>query len=115
VCAEHHRRSHQDGAERVDVAADPQSLVLGDPHPSEQERQHADRNVDEEDPVPVERLSDHPTCDQPERGAARDDEHVHAHRLRALARLGELGRDDRDDRRGRAGTAKALNEAGDDE
>ena len=45
------------------------------------ERDHADRHVHEEDPVPVQRLRQRAAGEQPDRAAAGGDERVEAHRL----------------------------------
>ena len=90
-----------------------------EPPGKERERQredrHADREVDEEDPVPVERVGDDAAEQHAGGAAAREDEAEDAHRLRPLRRLDEQGhdqrqRDCRDDR-----AADPLHGAGGDE
>ena len=71
----------------------------------------ADREVDEEDPVPAQRLGEQAAGEQAERAAGDRDEHVGAHRPGALGGLGELGDDDRQDHGGLRGGADALEEA----
>ena len=69
----------------------------------------ADRDVDEEDPVPVDRLGQDAAGQQADRAAGGGDEAVDADRLRLLARLGEhrddhaRGRRPRSSRRRRPG------------
>ena len=71
----------------------------------------ADREVDEEDPVPAQRLGEQPAGEQAERAAGDRDEHVRAHRAGALGGLRELGDDDREDHRRLGGGADALQQA----
>ncbi len=56
---------------------------------SESDRGDADGDVDEEDPVPVDRLGEHPAGKQPHGAARGGHEGVDADRLGLLARLGE--------------------------
>ena len=78
------------------------------------EREHgggdADREVDEEDPVPAEGLGQHAAGEQPDRAAGRGHEAVDADRLRLLAWLGEHGDDHAQDHRGGQRPADALEE-----
>jgi hypothetical protein len=91
---------------------EPEPAVSLDEPPAEDERGQADREVDEEDPVPAERLGEDPAGEKAERAPGDRHEHVRAHRPCALARPGELGDDDREDHRGLGGGADALHEAG---
>ena len=50
----------------------------------EHDRGDADREVDEEDPVPAERLGQRAAGEQAERAAGDGDEHVGAHRAGAV-------------------------------
>ena len=93
----------------------PRPDVLADQRPPEEDRHEADRQVDEEDPVPVDRLGQGTAGQQADRAAADDHEHVGAHRLRPLDRQRELGDDDREDHRDRQRTTDALDEAGGDQ
>jgi hypothetical protein len=111
VDAGHQRHGDERRAEPVDPVMQPQWVrVLGDEGASECQRGEPDRNVDEEDPVPVERLREHAAEQQSERAAGDGDEHVGAHRPRALGRLRELGDDDREDDRRLERRADALQE-----
>ena len=71
----------------------------------------ADRDVDEEDPVPVDEVGEHAAGQEADRAARRGDEAVDADRLRLLARLREHRHDhpEHDGRGERA--AGALDEA----
>ena len=71
----------------------------------------ADRQVDEEDPVPADRLREHATGQEPDGGAGRRDEAVDADRGRALARLGEHRHDHPEDHGRGERPADALEEA----
>ena len=70
-----------------------------------------DRDVHEEDPVPVDRLRDHAAGEQADRAAGGGHERVHADRLRLLARLGEHRHDHSQDHRRGHRAADALHEA----
>ncbi len=72
-----------------------------------------DRHVDEEDPVPVDRLGDHSAREQPDRPAGRGDERIHADRLGLLARAREHRHDHPQDHRRGHRAADPLHEAGD--
>ena len=74
-----------------------------------------DGDVDEEDPVPVDRLRDHAAGEQPDRAAGGGDEAVDADRLGLLAGLGEHRDDHPEDHRGGHRAADALHEARDHE
>ena len=76
---------------------------------------HADRQVDEEDPVPGQRVGEHAAEQHADRAAAGHDEAEDAHRLRALARFGEQVHDQRERDRGDDGAADALHRACGDE
>ena len=75
----------------------------------------ADRDVHEEDPVPVDRLGQQAAGQQPDRAARRGDEGVDADRLRLLPRLGEHRDDHAEDHRRGHRAADSLDEAGRDE
>ena len=68
-------------------------------------------HVDEEDPVPAQRLRERAAGEQPDRAAAGGHERVHAHRLGLLGPLGELGHDDREDHARGDRAADALEQA----
>ncbi len=70
----------------------------------------ADRQVDEEDPVPVDGLGQHAARQQADRAAGRGDERVDAEGLRLLLRLLEHRHDHPQDHRRGEGTADALDE-----
>ncbi len=111
----HERDGDQNGAEPVDAVLEAHAAILGDEHPAEGHRGEADREVDEEDPVPAQRLGERSAGQQAQRAAGDGGEHVRAHRPRAVMRLRELGDDDGQDHRGLHGGSDALDEAGGDE
>ncbi len=94
---------------------EPQAAVGWDQRLAERQRGEPDRDVDEEDPVPAERLGEYAAGQQAERAAGDRHEHVRAHRAGAIGRLGELGDDDREDHRRLERGADALQEAGADQ
>ncbi len=111
VDAEHQRARDQDGAGDVRTAAEADPLVALDEPQGEHGGHDRDRHVDEEDPVPVDRLGEDPAGEQPDRPAARRDEGVDPDRLRLLPRLREH-RDDHPQDHGRGHrAAHALYEA----
>ncbi len=112
VDAEHQRARDQDRARNVGAAADADSLVALDQPHGEHRCDDRDRHVDEEDPVPVDRLGQDAAGEQADRAAARRDERVDADRLRLLPRLREHRDDHPEDHRRRHGAADALDEAG---
>ena len=77
----------------------------------EQPGRDPDREVHEEDPVPVDRLGDRTAGQQPDRAAAGGDEAVDADRLGLLPRLREHRHDHAEDHRRRQRAARALQEA----
>ena len=81
----------------------------------EQADDDADRDVDQEDPVPIEVVGEDAAEQHADRAAARRDEAEHAHRLGPLGRLGEEGHH-QGQRHGRGnGPADALHRASRDE
>ncbi len=115
VDGEHHRRGHEHRAGDVDTAAQAGSRPVLDQPRAEREHGDADRQVDVEDPVPVDGLHQRAAEQQAERAAGGDDEHVGAHRADALVRAREVGDDQGDDHRGGDRAAEALQEAGGDQ
>jgi len=110
VHAEHQAGGDQQRAQGVGSRAQP-GPVVGLEHPGGQDHgRGADRQVDEEDPVPAESLGEDPPEDLADGGACRADETERTDRRAPLARL----REQRDDhaqahRRGRR-PADALGE-----
>jgi len=102
-------------AGHVLAAFDPDAPATLDEAQREECRPDADRQVDEEDPVPVERLRQHAAGQQPDGRAGRGDEGVDPDRLRLLAWRGEHRHDHAEDDGRRQGTADALDEAGADQ
>jgi hypothetical protein len=115
VDGEHQSAGDEDCAGDVGALAHPDAPVVGDEPDSEHGCGDPDRDVDQEDPVPVDGLRQDPARDEPDRTTCRGDEAVDTKCLRLLPRLGEH-RDDhpQDDRRGER-TADALQEARRDE
>jgi hypothetical protein len=111
VDAEHQRGGDQHGAWRVGALAQPEAAVVRQQPARRQRRAHTDRDVHEEDPVPVDRLRQHPAREQPDRPAGRGHERVDADRLRLLARLREHRHDHPEDHRRGHRAAGALEEA----
>ena len=74
-----------------------------------------DRDVDEEDPRPRQRLDEDAAEHEPDRAAADGDRRPHAHRLRPLCALRERRGDDRQRGRRDQRGAEALQAAEDDE
>ena len=111
VDAEHQRGGDQHRAGHVGALAEADPLVALDQPPRQHGGGHADRDVDEEDPVPVDRLGQHAAGKQADRAARRGDEAVHADRLGLVARRGEHRHDHPEHDRRRHGAADALDEA----
>ena len=95
--------------------AETEPSVAPDERLREGKGRRTNREVDEEDPVPAQRLGQQPARKKPERAAGDRDEHVGAHRPRSLADLRKLGDDDREDDRGLRCRADALQEPGADQ
>jgi hypothetical protein len=111
VHAEHQRARDQRRTEHVGAVAQAQPrLVLEEP-PGQHGGGDADRHVDEEDPVPGDRLGEDAAGQQADRGARGGDERVDADRLRLLPGLREHRHDHAEDDGGGHGAADALEEA----
>jgi hypothetical protein len=93
----------------------PEPGVAPDQRSPEGVRRGADREVDEEDPMPAQRLGEQSSGEQPERSAGDRHEHVGAHRAGPLRRGRELGDDDREDHGRLRRRADTLEEAGADQ
>jgi hypothetical protein len=113
--ADHRRGRDESRAEPVDAVGEADARGVVDERPACRQRQHADRHVDEEDPVPGDGLGQHPAGEEPERAAADRDEHVEAHRARALLGRRVLRRDDRQDDGGGERAAEPLHRTRGDE
>ena len=111
----HQRGGDEQRAEPVHPVLEPEPAVGAHDRAAERERRDADREVDEEHPVPAQRLGEQAAGEQAERAAGDRDEHVRAHRPGALRGLRELGDDDRQDHRRLGGGADALQQAGGDQ
>jgi hypothetical protein len=115
VDGEHEAGRDEHGPRDVGALADADALVARDEPPREERRDDADGDVDEEDPVVVDRLRQHAAGQQPDRAAGGGDEAVDPDRLGLLARLGEHREDHPEDHGGGHRAADALDEAGRDE
>jgi len=112
---EHDARHQQHRAERVGARAQPGTALDGQDPAAGQHRRDADRDVDEEDPAPVDEVGDDAPEEQPDRGARGADERVDPDRTGLQARIVEERDDHAEcDRRGER-TAGALQEARGDE
>ena len=115
VDGEHQRERHGDGAGDVELHVGGGPALGGQQAHRRHDDRDADRQVDEEDPVPVERVREDAAEHDADAPAAGRDEADDAHRLRSLGGLceerhDERQRDDRDDR-----AAEPLDRAGGDE
>ena len=109
VDGEHQRRGHGDGAARRRAACPGARPAAARKHEQrEDDDRDADRDVDEEDPVPAERVREDPAEEHADRAAAGGDEAEDAHRLRALGGLGEERHDQRERDRGDDRASDAL-------
>ena len=111
VDGEHQRGGHGDRAADVECAPAPARRLAGQQRQAERVDHDADRQVDEEDPVPVERSVSTPPSSTPIAAAAGSDEAEDAHRLGPLGRLGEQGHDQRQRDRRDDRAAEALHGA----
>ena len=99
----------------VDPLAQARAGVLLDQGEAEPDRQDANRNVDEEDPVPVDRVGEDASGEQADRASGRGDEGKDPKGFRLLAGARKLGHDDRDNHRGGNRAADPLNKTGGDQ
>ena len=107
----HQRGGDEQRAEPVHAVSEAEPAVGADQRLAERERGEADREVDEEDPVPAQRLGEQAAGEEPERASGHRHEDVGAHRAGSLGDPRELGDDDREDHRRLRGRADALEEA----
>jgi len=115
VDAQHQGCGDQRRAEHVGSLRKPEPATGGQQPVGERRRGDAEGHVDEEDPVPADRLRDQAARHQPQRGARRGDEAEDAEGLRLLLSLREQGNDHREDDGGAGRPADALGEAGGDQ
>jgi len=90
-------------------------LRLGHDPQRQDERDDADRNVDEEDPGPRERVGEDPAEEQADGAAADRDRRPHAHRFGPLRAFSEGRGHDREGGRRHERRAEALDSACDDQ
>jgi hypothetical protein len=86
---------------------------LADPQVRDRDRRNADRHVQEEDPLPPERVNDQSAHERTEGDRQSDSRAVDAHRHAALAAGGELLRDQGERHREHHRTADALSASSD--
>ena len=110
VHAEHHRTGDQDGARDVRPVLESEPRLRREQPQRDGARDDPDRDVDEEDPVPVDRLRQHAPDEQPDRATRGRYERVRADRLRLLTRLGEHPHDHPEHDGGGQRAAGALDE-----
>ena len=115
VDGEHQRGG--DGDRAAEVEPRPLRRRAGARQHAEAEADHrdADRQVDEEDPVPVVDVGEDAAEQHADAAASGADEAVHAHRLGALGRLGEQVHQQRQGDRVDDRAADPLHGAGDDQ
>ncbi len=73
VDAQHQRTCDEQGADGVGAGAQTETSIVGEQPAGHHDRGDADREVDEEDPVPADRLGDETAGDQPDRPAPGGD------------------------------------------
>ena len=115
VDREHQRRRDGHGAGDVEPGRCARRRGARQERHAETEHGDADRQIDEEDPVPVVDVGEHAAEQHADRAPARADEAVHAHRLGALAGLGEERHQQRERHRVDDRAADALDGARDHE
>ena len=116
VDRDHQRARDRDRAADVEAAALSGGSFGGREQPQGQEHDgDPDRKVDEEDPMPVDRVGEHAAEHDADAAAAGGDESEQPHRLRALGGLGEEREHQRERHRRRDRTADTLHRAGGDQ
>ena len=115
VDQQHQAAGEQHGAGQVGALLEPDAGPILDHAQRVEPGRDPDRQVHEEDPVPVQRLGEHAAEEEADRAARDGCERVHADRLRLLARLREHRHDHPEDHGGGERAAHALHEAGADE
>jgi hypothetical protein len=111
IDADHHRGGREQRAKDVGALVEPEALVVLDVAQRQQRGRDADRDVDEEDPVPADRLGQRAACQQADRGTGGCHEAVDADRLGLLPRLREHRHDHAEDHSGGERAADPLDEA----
>ncbi len=115
VDAEHQGAGDERRAGYIRAAVEADALIASDQPQGQHRRHDADREVDEEDPVPIDRLRDHTPEQQADRRAGRGHEAEHADRLGPLPGLGEHRHDHSQDHGRGQRAADALDEPRDDQ
>src|SRR5690606_18756435 len=115
VDAEHQAGGDQGRAEDVRARLEAQADVTGQDAHGDREGGDADRQVDEEDPVPAERVGEDAAEHLADGGACRAGEAEDGDGLGALAGVGEQRHEDAQADGGRHRAADALEEAGGDQ
>jgi hypothetical protein len=112
VHSEHARRGHEQPAADIDAVAHPEAVVVVNQGQGDDGGGDTERQVDEEDPMPAERLGQDPTNEQTDSTPGGTDEGVDAHRFGPLEGLGVEVDEDPEDHGAFDGRADALDEAG---
>ena len=95
IDGEHERRRHGDRAANVELRSTGRDAVGWQYHETQDKDGDADREIDEKDPVPVERRKDASKQDA-ERSPTSGDKADHAHRFGAIGGRGEQVHDQRE-------------------
>jgi hypothetical protein len=111
VHAEHQAPDEQRRARDIGSGRQPDPLAIRDQPDREHRGRESDGQVDEEDPMPVDRLGQNSARQQPDRPAGDGDERVSADRLRLLPGVREHRHDHPEDHGGGQRPANALDEA----
>ena len=115
VHRQHQARGDGDGARDIEPARTLRGTIARQQRDAERVNRDADRQVDQEDPVPAEHVR-HDTAEQlADAAAGRAHEAIDSHRLRPLGRLREQVHDQRQRDRRDHRAAHALHRAGNDQ
>ena len=115
VNGEHQAGRDQERADQVSAMSQARASFLSQQASRGRGRGQADRHVDEEDPVPADRLGDQPARQEADGGAGGGHEAEDAEGASLLVRAGKQGDDHGQDHRGAGGAADPLDEAGRDQ
>jgi len=111
VDPEHQRTGDKNCTDCVGASTEAQAAVGIEQPPRKQHRNHSDRNVDQEDPVPADGLREDATGKEADRGARRGDKTVNAKRAGPLSRLREHRHDHPEGDCGAQSATNSLDEA----
>jgi hypothetical protein len=111
VHRQHQRGGDGDGAPHIELGAAGLPLAAGQQHHAQRKHRGAYGQVDQEDPVPVQRIGQHAAQQHADAAATGADKAVDTHGLGALGRLGEKIHDERERNRRHHRAAQALHGA----